>query len=148
EVRSLVYLQLQALAWLNGDSLQTDDLKEFREQVGAWESQAGNIAHYEKQGYPVFMQEMMTPLCRELLGLPPDEDLLPYLRSRRRSNGSFNNTPAQDGGDGNILNTYWGLKALRIYKDRSSPKGSHALSQDRRLSLRNSTIEWIQACQA
>src|SRR3546814_20399291 len=50
-------------------------------------------------------------LCRELAGLPQDETLLPYLLSRRRPNGSFNNAPARDGGDGNVLHTYWSLLA-------------------------------------
>src|SRR5690606_37332022 len=59
-------------------------------------------------------------------------------RSRRRSNGSFNNTPATDGGDGNILNTYWGLKALQIYGDAG---------KDRRDPVRDATVRWIQACQ-
>src|SRR3546814_11495441 len=79
------------------------------------------------------MQEMMTPLCRELAGLPQDETLLPYLLSRRRPNGSFNNAPARDGGDGNVLHTYWSLLAFRLYKDKDQ--------------LREPTIQWLQACQ-
>ena len=36
-----------------------------------------------------------------------------YLDARRRANGSFNNTPAADGSDGHVMNTLWGLQALR-----------------------------------
>src|SRR3546814_683241 len=145
DVRSLVYMQMQALSWLNedhwrnesngpdADNRTSNGLSDFRKQVAGWKTQAGNIAHYEKQGYPVLMQEMMTPLCRELAGLPQDETLLPYLLSRRRPNGSFNNAPARDGGDGNVLHTYWSLLAFRLYKDKDP--------------LREPTIQWLQACQ-
>src|SRR3546814_15684677 len=77
-------MQMQALSWLNedhwrnesngpdADTRTSNGLSDFRKQVAGWKTQAGNIAHYEKQGYPVLMQEMMTPLCRELAGLHQD----------------------------------------------------------------------------
>lgn len=129
EVRTLVYQQIQAILWLEGSA------EAFADQVKDWESQAGFTANYEKHGYPVLMQEMMTPVCRDLLNIPlKDPDgLLAYLDSRRRKNGSFNNAPASDGGDGNILNTYWSLAARNLVTKKDP--------------LARETIEWIQSSQ-
>lgn len=128
-MRDLVYQQIQAIHWLGGNASEFDTL------VSIWESQAGNLANYEKHGYPVLYQEMMTPVCRDLLGLNfSDADkTVAYLESRKRSNGSFNNAPATDGGDGNMLNTYWSLKALHILGKDEKPK--------------EETIHWLQSCQ-
>lgn len=160
ELRNLVYQQVQGLMWL-GCSAEA-----FKQEVLAWDSQEGNNANFERSGYPVFMQEMMAPVVRGLLGLEQDEFIRTYLISRRRDNGSFNNAPAisltnrdsgnppaagsnsnlkagdqrgnktvqngdgtdertkktlrnvpikitgGDGGDGNILNTWWGLYGI------------------------------------
>src|SRR5690606_26224176 len=100
EMRDLVYQQIQALTWLGAEA------SAFNDEVAAWKSQAGKLANYERGGNPVFMQEMMTLACRRLLGIPQDEEMKSYILERRRDNGSFNNVPAGDGGDGNILNTY------------------------------------------
>ena len=128
-LRDLIYQQIQAIQWLGGDA------SPFAALVRLWKSQAGNIGNYEQHGYPVLYQEMMTPVCRQLLHIPlSDADRIStYLRSRRRRNGSFNNAPARDGGDGNILNTYWSLRALDILKSKDPQ--------------RNETVQWLQACQ-
>ncbi len=63
------------------------------------------LKQYERHGYPVFRHQVTAFVCRPLLGLPVDDldpEFLEYLNSRRRPNGSFNNTPAGDGTDGNI----------------------------------------------
>jgi hypothetical protein len=75
-------------------------------------------------------------LSRALLGVSASElppTFVAYLDSRRRANGSFNNTPASDGSDGNVLSTWWGLQALRVL-DRSSERKSEV-------------IAWLRACQ-
>ena len=58
---------------------------------------------------------------------PAPDDLAPefiaYLDTRRRANGSFNNTPAADGSDGHVTNTWWGLEALAtLGRGRSRPR--------------------------
>ena len=129
EMMTLIYQQIQSILWLGGDA------SEFNDPISKWKSQAGNLANYEKHGYPVLEQEMMTPICRHLLNVNLSDSLsvLNYLQSRRRENGSFNNAPAKDGGDGNILNTYWSMYALNILGKNNS--------------LKNETIHWIQSCQ-
>jgi prenyltransferase beta subunit len=127
ELRNLVYQQIQALLWLG------DDARAFVPIVEKWKSQTGNIYNYEKAGNPVFMQEMMTPVCRSLLRMHQSEGFSSYLKDRRRKNGSFNNLPARDGGDGNIINTYWGVFAMNILSTKDS--------------LRRETLKWIQDCQ-
>ncbi len=84
----------------------------------------------------MFRHQVTAFVCRPLLGLPVDDldpEFLEYLNSRRRPNGSFNNTPAGDGTDGNILNTLWGLRALATLK--------------REAEHRDATIAWVHACQ-
>lgn len=129
DMKDLIYQQIQAVRWLNGNADGYDTL------VSRWKSQAGNLANYEKHGYPVFMQYMMNPVCRHLLHLPVTDAtaMITYLRSRRRRNGSFNNAPAAEGGDGNILNTYWGLEALNILGEGEP--------------MKEATIDWIRSCQ-
>jgi hypothetical protein len=129
ELRNLIYQQIRAILWLGGDASDFDPL------VRIWKSQAGAIGNYEKHDYPVLYQEMMTPVCRHLLGinLSDSAKTIAYLQSRRRKDGSFNNAPASDGGDGNILNTYWSLYALHIL--------------GRADSLKEKTIHWLQSCQ-
>lgn len=128
-MRDLIYQQIQAILWLGGDAQDYDTL------VGIWKTQAGNIANYEKHNYPVLFQEMMTPVCRYLLKikLTDANQTIAYMESRRRKNGSFNNAPASDGGDGNMLNTYWSLYALHIL-------GKENILQDE-------TIHWLQSSQ-
>ncbi len=130
QVRSLTYQQIQSILWLGGD------VSGFAEEVKNWKSQKGNIANYEMHGYAPLNQEVMTPICRRLLNLPIADitnEFVTYLQEAQRNNGSFNNTPAADGGDGNILNTYWSVYALK------------SLSKDEQ--LKKETVSWIQACQ-
>ena len=130
EHRVFEYQQIQALTWLGQDA------SEFREKVRSWIRPTSYLKQYEQHGYPVFQSEVCAFSARSPLGLPLD-DLAPhfieYLDSRRRSDGSFNNTPASDGSGGHVMNTLWGLQAL------------HELgrSQEKREQL----IEWLRKCQ-
>ncbi|MCA1685777.1 MAG: terpene cyclase/mutase family protein [Planctomycetia bacterium] len=130
EHREFEFQQIQSLLWLG------DDASSFRDQVRAWTSPQRYLPQYEKHGYPVFRSQLTAFICRDLLGLPAD-DLAPkfvtYLDARRRTNGSFNNTPAADGGDGHVLNTWWGLQALRVLR--------------RPRENRDETVAWLRACQ-
>ena len=130
ELRCFEFQQIQGLLWLG------EDASSFRDQVTRWTQPTAYPRQYEQHGYPVFEYELTAFVCRELLGLPLT-DLSPrfieYLIARRRDNGSFNNTPAADGGDGHVVNTWWGLQALR------------AIS--RADELKQPTIAWLRACQ-
>ncbi len=128
-MRNLVYEQIQAILWLNGD------VSSFNQEVKGWKSQAGILANYEGHGYGGLFQEAMTPVSSKLLGITMDkrEEFLRYLEKCRRTNGSFNNAPASAGGDGNILNSYWALYAI------------NALSGP--ITQKLETIDWLQACQ-
>ena len=128
--RAFEFQQIQGLVWLN------EDVGGFRELVAEWTGPQPYPKQYEQHGYPVFQSEAAVFLCRGLLGMPL-QGLAPkytgYLDSRRRANGSFNNTPAQDGSDGHVMNTWWGLQALRV------------LGRDQ--ERQEETIAWLQACQ-
>jgi hypothetical protein len=131
EHRVFAFQQVQALVWLG------DDAADFRERILAWKQPLAYLKQYERHGYPVFSSEISGAFaCRELLGLPLG-DLPPpfveYLDARRRGNGSFNNTPAADGGDGHVVNTAWGLQALRAL--------------GRADEMRAETAAWLTACQ-
>lgn len=130
ERRVFEFQQVQALVWLGADPA------EFRERIRRWKQPLAYLKQYEQHGYPVFQSEMGAILCRPLLGLPLD-DLSPsftgYLDARRRPNGSFNNTPAADGGDGHVMNTWWGLQALKALGGAEEKK--------------RETIAWLRACQ-
>jgi hypothetical protein len=130
ERRVFEFQQVQALVWLGAD------VSEFRETVRAWTRPLAYLKQYERHGYPVFQSEMGAVFCRDLLKLP-FEDLAPhftdYLNTRRRSNGTFNNTPATDGGDGHVMNTWWGLQASRLLGQTWEDK--------------EATIAWLRACQ-
>ena len=130
EERDLVYQQIQSIIWLGGDAA------DFKTKVGNWKPQFNKVSNFEDHGYPVFIQEMMSPVCRQLLHISSDDinaSFTNYLRERRRANGSFNNTQVKDGGDGNILNTYWGIYALHLLGKNDS--------------LKKETVKWIQSCQ-
>ena len=130
ERRAFEFQQVQALTWLG------EDASMFNNKVRAWTEPLAYLKQYEKHGYPVFQSELGAFTCRALLGLPL-EDLTPnfvaYLDSRRRPNGSFSNTPASDGGDGHVMNTWWGLQALRTI--------------GRMGESRDETVDWLRACQ-
>ncbi|MEW4564393.1 prenyltransferase/squalene oxidase repeat-containing protein [Bremerella sp. JC770] len=130
EHREFELQQIQTLQWLNADA------SDFAEKVRSWKEPVPYLPQYEKHRYPVFRFQVTAFTCRALLGLPLDDlspKFLAYLDERRRTNGSFNNTPASQGGDGNVLNTLWGLQAL------------HSL--ERTQELASETIAWLHACQ-
>lgn len=131
ELRTFVFQQIQSLLWLG------EDPEAFRSEVGQWTKPSTYPATYEPRRYPIFRQETMAFVCRDLLGMPLPGNLSPalieYLESRRRPNGSFNNTPASDGSDGHVLNSCWGIQALRTL-GRAGERKAEA-------------IEWLQACQ-
>lgn len=130
EHRIFDWQQVQALAWLR------QDVAEFRERVRGWTKPVAYLKQYERNGNSVFRSDASVFLTRSLLGLPLDE-LKPhftgYLDARRRDSGSFNNTPAADGSDGHVINTWWGLQALHVLGRENENKAA--------------TIEWLQSCQ-
>ncbi|HWL17845.1 MAG TPA: prenyltransferase/squalene oxidase repeat-containing protein [Opitutus sp.] len=130
ERRIFEYQQIQALAWLGAD------LGEFRERIGAIVVPQNYYRQYERHGHPIFQSETGLVQCHALLGLPL-ERLAPaftdYVRTRRRANGSYNNTPAAEGGDGHAMNTLWGLRAAQLLGGADE--------------LRAETTAWLQACQ-
>jgi prenyltransferase beta subunit len=130
EHREFEYQQIQSLVWLG------EDASSFRAQVSGWKKPTVYLKQYEQHGYPILGHEVTAFTCRSLLGLSL-EDLSPeyvaYADSRRRANGSFNNTPAADGGDGHVMNTWWGLQALRTLGRVEEKKAE--------------TVAWLRACQ-
>lgn len=130
EHRIFDYQQVQALIWLEQDPA------EFRQKIRAYTQPLAYMKQYEQHGYPVFQSEASVFACRGLLGLPPDgisPHLTEHLDARRRANGSFNNTPASEGGDGHVLNTWWGLQALHFLGRAEENRGE--------------AVAWLQACQ-
>jgi len=130
ERRGFDFQQVQALVWLG------EDPAEFRERFSAWQAPLAYLKQYEQRGHPLFSSEMGVVLGRALLGVPSSalpRPFVAYLDARRRPNGSFNNTPASEGGDGHVLNTWWGLRAL------------HVLGRDE--EMRDDTVAWLRACQ-
>lgn len=130
EHRVFDFQQVQSLVWLGADA------SELTPKIKAHTKPLDYMKAYERHGYPVFKSEVSVFPCRALLKLPFDdlnEHYVLYLEARRRDNGSFNNTPSADGGDGNILNTLWGLEALRV------------LNRER--EKRNETVRWLRECQ-
>lgn len=130
EHREFDFQQVQALVWLG------EDASSFRQTALGWTRPKPYLRQYERHGHPVFRFQLAAFFCRALLGLPL-EDLSPhftgYLDARRRENGSFNNTPATDGGDGHVMNTLWGLQALATL----------GRAQERK----DQTTAWLRACQ-
>lgn len=129
ELKAFEYQQIQGLLWLG------EDPGEFRGKIESWTEPLAYPKQYETHGYPVFEYEVMPLVCRKLLGLPTDgvPALVDYLDSRRRPDGSFNNTPASDGSVGHILNTWWGVLALDAI-GRAEEK-------------REETVRWVRGCQ-
>lgn len=130
ERRVFLFQQVQSLVWLNAD------VSVFSEEVQAWDKPIPYMERYERHGYPVFQSELSAFTCRALLGLPLN-DLYPhfvdYLDFRRRANGSYNNTPAEDGSDGHVMNTWWGIQALDIL--------------GRSYERKEEIVTWVRACQ-
>ncbi|MHB1035882.1 MAG: prenyltransferase/squalene oxidase repeat-containing protein [Pirellulales bacterium] len=130
DLRVFEYQQIQGLLWLG------EKVASFREQARGWVEPAAYPVVYEKSGYPVLQFEAMSLILRRMLGLDVKEVAAPwsaYLDARRRANGSFNNTPASDGGDGHVVNTWWAIQAL----DALGRSGEMAAQ----------TIAWVRACQ-
>lgn len=124
------FQQIQSLLWLDRE------VGSFREQVRKWAKPSVYPAAYEKDRYPVLQMEVMAFLSQHLAGLPLSgiaPAFVEYLEARRRPNGSFNNTPTSDGGDGHVMNTWWALQALEA-AGRPHP-------------LKEQTIEWVRQCQ-
>lgn len=130
ERRVFDFQQVQALVWLG------DAAADFRERIGAMTAPMAYMKQYEQHGYPIFQSELGLVQCRALLGLPRAA-LAPafpkYIAERRRANGSFNNTPAADGGDGHVMNTLWGLQASATLQLPEEKKAE--------------TIAWLRSCQ-
>ncbi len=130
ERRVFEFQQVQALVWLDAD------VTSFREPIKAWSKPLAYLKQYEQHGYPIFQSELGAVWCHALLGLPVAE-ITPiytdYIESRRRANGSFNNTLTADGGDGHVMNTLWGLQALRVLGRPDEKK--------------DELIAWLRACQ-
>lgn len=130
EHREFEWQQIQSLLWLG------EDASSFCEQVRSWRKPTVYLKQYEQHGHPILAHELTAFTCRALLGLSLEDlspDYVGYLNSRRHANGSFNNTPVADGGDGHVMNTWWGLQALQVL-------GRVGEKQE-------PTIEWLRACQ-
>jgi prenyltransferase beta subunit len=124
------FQQIQSLLWLG------EDAAEFQQKIGTWKQPYVYLKQYEQHGYPIFRFEIMTFICRQLLGMSLNDlaaSWLDYLVSRRRPNGSFNNTPMSDGSDGHVVNTWWGLQASAAV---IRPEGNNS-----------DLIAWLRACQ-
>lgn len=131
ERRVFEFQQVQALAWLG------EDTSAFRATFESekWLKPLPYLKQYEQHGYPVFQSELGSVLARPLLGLPVQGlvEFISYIDTRRRADGSFNNTPAADGGEGHVMNTYWGLQALKLFGRAEEKKAE--------------TVAWLRACQ-
>ena len=130
ELKYFEYQQIQSLQWLG------EPVSSFEDQVRGWTRPSAYTKAYEGHGYPVLQIEAMALICRGLLGLMID-DVAPafaeYFDVRRRANGSFNNTPANDGSDGHVMNTWWALQGLAVL--------------GRSLEKRDNVVAWVQSCQ-
>jgi hypothetical protein len=138
EHRVFDFQQIQSLVWLG------EDVADFRPTVEAWRRPVEYLKQYERHGYPVFQSEAAAIVCRELVDMPVESvppRLVQYLESRRRPNGSFNNTPAADGGDGHVMNTWWGLRAL------GRVGTAHQSAQQTLVGNAHPTVAWLRACQ-
>jgi hypothetical protein len=124
------FQQIQSLVWLGADA------SSFKELVQTWTRPPRYLPQYEQDSNPVFRFALAAFLCRALLGVNRDDlapEYIAYLDNRRRANGSFNNTPAADGSDGHVTNTWWGLEALATL-GRSAEQAAE-------------TIAWLRGCQ-
>ena len=124
------FQQIQSLLWLGTDA------SSFHALVRTWTRPPRYLPQYEQDSNPVFRFALAAFTCRALLGLPRDDlapEFIAYLDTRRRGNGSFNNTPAADGSDGHVTNTWWGLEALATLG-----RGTEQAAE---------TIAWLRGCQ-
>jgi len=110
ELKSLVFQQIQSLRWLGAPS------SGFESEVSKWGEPSVYPEFYERSRYPVFQEEVMGLLSRQLLGVNPldvSPAMLNQVAKRMRPNGTFNSTSPVDGSDGHLVNTLWGLLAMR-----------------------------------
>ena len=124
------FQQIQSLRWLG------QDVTGFRAQVKRWTKPSVYPAVYEKHTYPVLQMEVMALLSRGLVGLSLEEvtpAFAEYLAARQRPNGSFNNTPAADGSEGHVMNTWWAIQALATL--------------GRAPQQREEIVAWVRSCQ-
>jgi hypothetical protein len=130
ERRIFEWQQIQGLAWLGAD------LSEFRPRIAKFTEPLAYLPQYERHKYPIFQSELGVVMSHALLGLPLDgirEAFGSYIGVRRRENGSFNNTPAADGGDGHVMNTLWALQASQVL--------------GRAIEKKEELVTWIRGCQ-
>ena len=130
ERRIFDWQQVQALAWLGAD------LSDFHPKIAVLTKPLGYLKQYERHGYPVMQSELGAVLSHALLGLPTAgiaDAFGGYIEERRRANGSFNNTPAADGGDGHVMNTLWALQASQVL--------------GRAIAKKDELIAWVRDCQ-
>ena len=121
------YEQIQALHWLG------EPIDSFRASAAAWVKPSYFTHRYEFDENPVLEQETGAILSRRLLGLPSTPAWRDYIVSRRRPNGSFNHTPGNDGTEGHVVNTLWGLMALAALGESVAHTAG--------------TADWIRSCQ-
>lgn len=130
EARIFDWQQVQALRWLGADT------REFATSIAAFAKPLEYNRLYESQGYPVAQSELSAVLAHGLLGLPVAgiaDTFGRYLDERRRPNGSYNNTPVSDGGDGHVMTTLLALQATRVLGREETPP--------------DALIAWLQGCQ-
>lgn len=130
ERRIFDWQQVQSLVWLGAD------VSEFKPKIAALTKPLGYLRQYERNGYPVFQSELGAVLSHALLGLPTAGiagEFGRYIDARQRANGSFNNTPAADGGDGHVMNTLWALQALPLL--------------GREVTRKDELVAWLRSCQ-
>ncbi len=127
-LRRFEFERVQALLWLG------EKVDDFRDEAANWKKPSDYTQRYERRGNPVFQQEVGALRARQLLAVTSGElAWIDYVTARRRSNGSFNNTPAKDGGDGHVMNTWWGLQAMEALGLPRNPQPA--------------TVRWLQSCQ-
>ncbi|HZL25397.1 MAG TPA: prenyltransferase/squalene oxidase repeat-containing protein [Acidobacteriaceae bacterium] len=124
----LDYEQVQTLLWF-GEKPDDSRAAKFTKPFVYGE-------YYEQNKNPTLQYQAMAVRTRKLLGLQtPDE--IPawkaYFEARRRTNGTFNNTPAEDGSGGHLMNTLWAGWAM---EDIGEP-----------LAANPDTVEWVRSCQ-
>ncbi|MDO8545118.1 MAG: prenyltransferase/squalene oxidase repeat-containing protein [Opitutaceae bacterium] len=130
ERRIFEWQQVQALVWLGAD------VSGFQPKIAAFTKPLGYLKQYERKGYPIFQSELGVVMSHALLGLPTSgitETFGRYIDERRRPNGSYNNTPAADGGDGHVMNTLWALQAQRVL--------------GRETAASDALVAWLRGCQ-
>ena len=130
ERRTFDFQQLLAL-WLLGASAP-----EIEARLRAITRPTAYLKQYERSGYPLLPSEAGVVMAYVRQGLSLDairEPFGAYFEARQRPNGSFNNTPATEGGDGHVGNTYWASLALLLL--------------GRARQLQPELAVWLRACQ-